>query len=75
MKGVLAMNTAKNRIIKLIEELPESRAGEVIDFLEFLNQKKDQELYLDAEEENDLWSRIRTEEKVSGKDVNTLFGV
>jgi len=69
------MNTAKKRIIQLIDELPESRAGEVIDFLEFLSQRKDQELVLDADEEEDLWNRIRTEETVSGKDVNLMFGV
>ena len=47
-------NTGRDLIIKLAEELPESKVGEAIDFLRFLKQKKDPVLYLSPEEEEEL---------------------
>lgn len=41
------MNTAKDIIKKLVDEIPESKAGEVIDFLLYLKGKKETSLYLD----------------------------
>ncbi len=37
------MNTAKERIIKLIEEIPENKAGEIIDFLLYLKGREEQD--------------------------------
>jgi len=68
------MNTAVKEIIfKLISEIPETKAGEIIDFLEFLKLKKDQELYLDNTEEEELWNLIKTDEKISNEKVKELL--
>lgn len=45
------MNTAKDIINKLVDDLPESKAGEVIDFLMYLKNRKEQDLYMDNQEE------------------------
>ena len=59
------MNSAKEKIKRLVDELPESRAGEVIDFLLYLKNKKDDDLYLDVKEEEEIWNLIKTDERVS----------
>ena len=59
------MNSAKEEIKRLVDELPESRAGEVIDFLLYLKNKKDDDLYLDVKEEEEIWNLIKTDERVS----------
>ena len=45
------MNTAKDIINKLVDDLPESKAGEVIDFLMYLKNRKEQDLYMDNQKE------------------------
>ena len=67
------MNTAKERIIKLIDEIPETKAGEVIDFLMYLKDKKENELYLDIQEEDELWNLINTDERISSEEVEELL--
>jgi hypothetical protein len=62
------MNTAKDRIKKLVDEIPESKAGEVIDFLLYLKTKSEQELYLTPEEEELFWNRIQNDERISSED-------
>ena len=69
---VIIRNTAKDLIKKLVDDIPESKAGEVIDFLLYLKNKSDQELYLDIEEE-ELWNLIKTDERVSSQKVNELL--
>lgn len=66
------MNTAKEIILKLIDEIPETKAGEVIDFLEYLKHKPEQELLLENEEERELWELIKTDERISEKEINKL---
>lgn len=51
---VINLNTAKDIIKKLVDEIPESKAGEVIDFLLYLKNKKEQDLYLEVEEEEEI---------------------
>jgi len=41
------MNTAKKLLFKLIEEVPESQISEIIDFIAFLKNKKDNEVFKD----------------------------
>lgn len=43
------MNTAKQMLYKLIEEIPEKDAFEVIDFIGYLKMKREKELYKDLE--------------------------
>ena len=70
---VINMNTAKDVIKKLIDEIPESKAGEVIDFLLYLKSKKEQDLYLDPKEEEEIWNLIKTDERVSSEKVSELL--
>ena len=67
------MNTAKDIIKKLVDEIPETKAGEVIDFLMFLKSKKDQELHIDSQEEEEIWTLITTDERVSSDEINELL--
>lgn len=67
------MNTAKERIKKLIDEIPETKAGEVIDFLLYLKTKSEQELYLSPEEEAIIWSNIDKDERIDSKEVRRLL--
>lgn len=41
------MNTAKKILYKLIEEIPENQIPEVIDFISFLKNKKENEIFKD----------------------------
>ena len=43
------MNTAKKLLLKLIEEIPESQIPEIIDFIDFLKNKKENQVYKDLE--------------------------
>jgi hypothetical protein len=67
------MNTAKDIIQKLVEEMPETKAGEIIDFLLFLKERKDQELYLGIKEEEELWNIINHDERFSSEKVKKLL--
>jgi hypothetical protein len=70
---VIILNTARELIIKLIDEIPENKAGEVIDFLQFLKNKNEQELYLDPEEEEEILNLLKTDDRVSSIEVNKLI--
>jgi hypothetical protein len=70
---VMIMNTAKDIIKKLVDEIPESKAGEVIDFLLYLKNKKEQDLYLDSQEEEEIWNLIKTDDRISSEKVNELL--
>ncbi|HYF81561.1 MAG TPA: DUF2281 domain-containing protein [Clostridia bacterium] len=67
------MNTAKEIIKKLIDEIPETKAGEVIDFLLYLRGKKEQELHLECEEEEEIWNKIKDDERISSNKVKELL--
>ena len=70
------MNTAKEIIKKLVDEIPESKAGEVIDFLLYLKGKKETNLYLDPQEEEEIWNLIKTDARIPSEKVdNILKGV
>ncbi|MDI3481091.1 MAG: hypothetical protein PWQ97_746 [Tepidanaerobacteraceae bacterium] len=54
------MNTAKSILIKLIDEIPESQIPEIIDFITFLkNKKNNNEVFKDllsaSESSIDFW--------------------
>ncbi len=63
------MNTVKDTIKKMVDELPETKAGQLIDYLLFLKNKEDDELYLDSKEENEIWNLIQTDERMPDKQV------
>lgn len=67
------MNTAKDRIKKLVDEIPESKAGEVINFLLYLKTKSEQELYLTPEEEEGIWNGIKNDERMDSDEVKRLL--
>lgn len=68
------MNTAKKEfILKLIDKLPENKVGEIIDFLEYLQHKQEQELLLDNAEEKELWNLVENDERVSSEEVEKLI--
>lgn len=60
MKGGVSMNTAKQILLKLLEEMSENEVGEVIDFIGYLKQKRDNEIYKDLEKASesslDFWN-------------------
>jgi hypothetical protein len=68
------MNTAKDLIKKLVDEIPESKAGEVIDFLLYLKNRKDQDLTFEENEEEEIWNLINNDEKISSEEVKKLLG-
>lgn len=53
------MNAGKSILIKLIDEIPESQIPEVIDFIMFLKNKKDNQVFEDllraSESSIDFW--------------------
>ena len=60
MKGSVIMNNAKKILLKLIDEIPESRIQEVIDFISFLKAKKENQVFKDlelaSESSMDFWN-------------------
>ncbi|AYF55233.1 MULTISPECIES: hypothetical protein [Clostridium] len=54
------MNTAKEILFNLIEEIPENEISEVIDFIGYLKLKREKELYKDlqkaSESSLDFWN-------------------
>ncbi|NLW25346.1 MAG: DUF2281 domain-containing protein [Clostridia bacterium] len=54
------MNNAKKILLKLIDEIPESRIPEVIDFISFLKAKKENQVFKDlelaSESSMDFWN-------------------
>lgn len=67
------MNTAKELIHKMVDEIPETKAGAVIDFLLFIKNKKEESLYLDEKEENEIWNLIKNDERVPVEKVKKLL--
>jgi hypothetical protein len=65
----MLMNTAKDLIKKLVDHIPESKAGEVIDFLLYLKNKKEQDLSYEENEEEELWGLIENDERISENDL------
>ena len=43
------MNTARNILFDLLEEVPESEISEVIDFIGYLKLKREKDLYKDLQ--------------------------
>ena len=43
------MDTAKKILLQLIEEMPDNQIPEVIDFVGYLKNKKDKEIFKDLE--------------------------
>lgn len=54
------MNTAKQILYRLIEEIPDEQVSEIIDFISFLKSKKDKEVFKDlesaAQTSTDFWN-------------------
>lgn len=67
------VNIAKELIHKLIGELPETKANEVIDFLLFIKSKKEESLYMDVEEENEVWELIKNDERIADKESKKIL--
>jgi hypothetical protein len=63
----------KEKIIDLIDTIPEAKAGEVIDFLLYLKNKNSEELYLESQEEEDIWNLIKTDDRISSEEVKELL--
>ncbi|KAB8128863.1 DUF2281 domain-containing protein [Gracilibacillus oryzae] len=53
------MNTAKERLLKIIEEIPENEVDKILDFAEFLKIKREKSLSEDltkaSESSLDFW--------------------
>ena len=73
MKVVNIMNTAKDLLKQLIDELPETKAGQLIDYLLFLKNKEDQLLHLNNDEEEEIWKLIKNDEKIPSDQVKQLI--
>jgi hypothetical protein len=53
------MSIAKQKLIELIEDMPEGELGEVIDFVSYLKMKRNKDMYKDlqkaSESSLDFW--------------------
>ena len=67
------MNSAKEIIMKLVDEIPETKAGEIIDFLLYLKNKNEQDLYLEPDEEEEIWNLIENDERICADKVTELL--
>lgn len=67
------MNTAKDKIKRLVDEIPETKAGAVIDFLLYLKGKDEQETLLTIEEEEEIWDAIDNDERMSSEEIKRLL--
>ncbi len=67
------MNSSKEMLKKLVEELPETKTGEAIDYLLFLKERAEQDLYLSEKEEEQIWDLIKTEERLKAEDVKKCY--
>jgi hypothetical protein len=60
------MDTAKNILLRLIEEMPENQIPEVIDFVGYLKNKKDKEIFKELEKVSessmDFWINEKDDE-------------
>ena len=70
---VSCLNTAKDMIKKLVDEIPETKAGEILDFLLYLKEKEESDLHLDSEEEEEIWDLIKNEERIPSEKVKDLL--
>lgn len=56
---IILMNTAKERLFKLIDEIPEQEVDKILDFAEYLKAKRDKSLSEDltkaSESSLDFW--------------------
>lgn len=54
------MNTAKERLLKIIDEIPEKEVDKILDFAEYLKAKKEKKLSEDltkaSESSLDFWA-------------------
>ncbi len=66
-------SAAKDIIVKLVDELPETKVGEVIDFIRFLNSKNEHELLFTPKEEEEIWNLLNTDDRISSDKVKELF--
>ncbi|SDY99563.1 hypothetical protein [Tindallia californiensis] len=67
------MNTAKDIIKKLVDEMPETKAGEVIDFLLFLKSREESELIMEDEEEEEILELLEKEERYTIEETKKLM--
>lgn len=60
MKGSDRMDTAKQILLKLIDEIPENQIHEVIDFIGYLKIKNERDMFKELEEASkssmDFWN-------------------
>jgi hypothetical protein len=70
---VSCLNTVKDMIKKLVDEIPETKAGEILDFLLYLKEKEESDLHLDSEEEEEIWDLIKNEERIPSEKVKDLL--
>jgi len=65
------MNTAKDRLLKIIDEIPEQEVDKILDFAEYLKSKSDQKLsedlskasesslgFWDNETDDEIWNNV-----------------
>lgn len=60
MKGSDRMDTAKQILLKLIDEIPENQIHEIIDFIGYLKIKNERDMFKELEEASkssmDFWN-------------------
>ena len=60
------MNTAKQILYKLIEEMPDNQIPEVIDFVSYLKSKSDKEVFKELEKASEssieFWNNAKDDE-------------
>ena len=68
IKGVKKM-IAKDYIHRLVDDLPETKTGQLIDYILFLKSQEDQVLYMDSKEEEEIWDLIKNDERMTANQV------
>ncbi len=64
---------AKDYIYKLLDDLPESKTGQLIDYILFLKSQEDQVLYIDSKEEEEIWDLIKNDERMTSEQIKEKF--
>ncbi len=68
------MNTSNIDLLKkLVDDLPETKAGQAIEYLLFLKMREETELNISEKEEKEIWERISSEEKLNAQEVKMLL--
>ena len=68
------MSVAQKVIIKMVKDISDDKALEVINFIQFIKSKEENNLYLSPEEDLEIQAIIDNDDWVSQNEVDELLG-